>query len=153
LVLAANEGAGGANLAVVERLLNEAGLLKRMNAPKGLFNLSDDVVNLFSDADAQRQNSDFFHPDSICFCDEIHISTCRLVGCCVRIHGDGYLWPWDVNEVRERVIRTPKLLGLQELISRRLGGTFVFPGWEERKLRERFIEGGTGWAWFIHDEF
>ena len=72
-------------------------------------------------------------------------------GWAVGIHGNGYPFPWEVTDLRDRVVRTPKLRALRHAVGERFGGRFVFPPAAESFLRERLIDTDGGWAWFISE--
>ena len=94
-------------------------------------------------------------PDSISFHNEIVIQAWDGdflgPGYTVEISGYGYFWPWDVGALRDRVVRSPKLQRLRQAVQERYGGRFVFPATEESMLRERWIDGKSGWLWFASE--
>jgi hypothetical protein len=151
LVLAANDGAP-LETADVLALCAELGLLERERADQEFGNLADDITALFDDAMAKAQNPQFFCPDSISFAAQLQVLAFEDdyagIGWCIRIHGNGYFYPWERDVLCERVVRSPKLLRLRHMVSSRFGGRFVFPTSAEPFLRERWIDGDDGWMWF-----
>jgi hypothetical protein len=69
----------------------------------------------------------------------------------IRIHGNGYLFPWEPSTLRERVTSTPKMQRLRRAVEDRFGGQFVFPAAAETALRNRWVDGDRGWVWFISE--
>ena len=155
LVLAANDGVRPPSPAVARSLLDELGLLDPANADAEFGNLAGDITGLFADEVARAGNDRFFCPDSIGFAPEIEINApdgdFEGPGWCVQIHGNGYFFPWDAPVLRERVVRSPKLLQLRQSVGERFGGRFVFPKSDESLLRERWIDGEDGWMWFASE--
>ncbi len=58
---------------------------------------------------------------------------------------------WELQDLRERVVCTPKLLSLRQLLQDRYSGQFVFPKEDESLLRERWVDGEEGWTWFMDE--
>src|SRR5262249_23910127 len=129
--------------------------LDRTNADAEFGNLAGDITDLFADEAARAENDRFFSPDSIAFTLEIEIhgseGDFEGPGCCVRIHSNGYLFPWDSSMLRERVVRSPKLLPLRQAVRERFGGRFVVPKSDEALLPERWIDGEDEWMWFASE--
>jgi len=155
LVLAANDGVRPPSPAAASCLLDELGLLDRANADAELGNLASDITDLFADEAAKAENDRFFCPDSIEFAASVEIDApdgaFEGSGCCVRIHGNGYLFPWDATTLRDRVTRSPKLLRLRQVVGELFGGRFVFPAADDSLLRLRWIDGEEGWMWFASE--
>ena len=72
-------------------------------------------------------------------------------GWCVTIHGNGYFFPWELTDLRDRAIRSPALVRLREAVQTRFGGRFVFPPADEELLRSRLIDQAGGWVWFASE--
>src|SRR5687767_7319779 len=113
LVLAANEGVRVPSVKEIDGLFRKLGLVKH-HATDTIGNLADDIRGLFNDPAAMAENDRFFQPDSISFDAGIHIEgpdgDYQGPGWCISIHGNGYLFPWEIETLGERVVRTPKLL-------------------------------------------
>jgi hypothetical protein len=155
LVLAANHGVGQPSPDVVCSVFRELGLLVPVPAEHGFGNLADDIIALFEDRQAQAENRRFFCPDTIDFGPGVQVEgpdgDYAGPGWSVRLHGQGYLFPWEISIVRERVVRTPKLVALRAALQDRLGGRFIMPPTDAAFLRERLIDGEGGWAWFVSE--
>lgn len=154
LILAANEGLRKPSPGQAISLFDELGLLRPDGREDPFGNLADDITALFHDPAAQAENRRFFAPDSIGIADGVEVGgpDCeyRGRGWSVRIHGNGYLFPWDLNTVRTRVLINTKLVRLRAELERRFGGRFQFPT-RRTELRERLIDLGDGWAWFLSE--
>lgn len=152
LILAANQGVRPPTPEEARALFLEVGVLDLHNADEEFGNLATQVGELFDDADARSQNDGFFAPDTISLASDIDLlapdGDYSGPGWCVRIHGNGYFFPWTLAEVGERATRSPILTRLREAVEARFGGRFVFPTADEEFLRERLIEHAGGWAWF-----
>jgi hypothetical protein len=152
LVLAANDGIRKPSREAIQSLLGELGLFEPGRFDDEFGNLAHEVIGLFADEEARAANDDFFRPDSISYSNEIEIQApdgdFTAQGCSLQIHGYGYFWPWDMGTLRARVVHTPKLQRLRQAVQERYGGRFVFPAAEESMLRERWIDGDSGWLWF-----
>ena len=158
LVLAANTELRDPTPEKARALFGQLGLL-RPDAPDyglehGLDNLAADITALFDDRAAQDQNKHFFTPDSIGLFEAVEVTgpDCDYTGkgWSVRIHGNGYLFPWDLDAVRARVIATPKLARLRIAMREQFGGRFRWP-LRGRTLRDRLIDGESGWVWFMSE--
>lgn len=158
IVLAANTELRDPTPENARDLFNQLGLV-RSDAPEyglehGLDNLAVDITALFDDRDALDQNRHFFAPDSISFREGVEVEgpDCAYTGkgWQVRIHGNGYLFPWDLDAVRSRVTSTPKLARLRIAMHERFGGQFRWP-FRKRALRDRLIDGESGWVWFMSE--
>jgi hypothetical protein len=155
LVLAANAGARAPSPHAVQALFLELGLLDPAKAGEPFGNLAGDVTDLFADEGARAANDRFFCPDSLSFDAGVEIEWAdgdyAGAGCSVRIHGNGYFFPWAVADLRDRAIRSPKLRRLRQAVQERFGGSFAFPPAEESALRQRCIDGENGWVWFASE--
>jgi hypothetical protein len=152
LILAANEGVRVPTPEAVRALFEELGLLDPGARFPGIGDLTPAVTALFEDPAAAAENRHFFCPDSISFATQIHIEGPDMdytgPGCAVLIHGNGYFFPWELTDIRDRVINTPLLRNLRRAVGGRFGGRFVYPPGREADLRERRIDGEDGWVWF-----
>ena len=157
LILAANTGLRGPLPLQARALLDELGLVDPARQEKGLFNLADDLIDLFKDTSARAQNYSFFSPDTIGFGTEIEILGPETDYCgkglCFEIHGNGYFWPWDADMLRSRVLSHPKLVRLRAVLHERFGGRFRIPFFRG-SLRDRLLlDDGGGWAWFGSESY
>lgn len=155
LVLAANTDVRIPSEQGMRTLLFNLGILKRDDPNDQFGDLADDITDLFRDQSALNENPHFFCPDSVAFGAEIDICAPEAeepytgTGYSVRLHGNGYFYPWTAADVRERAIRTPKLQRLRQVLQAQLGGRFVIPREHEAVLREAWLEGSDeGWMWF-----
>src|SRR5262245_795374 len=102
LVLAANDGVPPTPDSV-RSLLGDLGLLDPRFANDEFGNLADHVANLFDDPAARAENDRFFCPDSIGLWSEIEVQSPDGdyvgPGWCVRVHGNGYFFPWDLTDL------------------------------------------------------
>jgi len=155
LILAANEGVRVPSAEEVQVLFAELGLIEPERASLQFGNLADEIIALFKDEEARKVNESFFCPDTISFHDKIEISDpdddYDGKGWCFSIHGQGYFFPWDRDAIRSRVLQTPKLTRLREVLAERFGGRFVFPRKKEALLSKRLIDGTDGWGWFTSE--
>ena len=155
LVLAANDGVREASPDALRLLFRELGLLVPAPPEHGFGNLADDITALFEDPQAKAENRYFFCPDTIDFFAGVEVEGPDEYyagpGWSIRVHGNGFLFPWDLNVVRERVVCSPKLVALRRALQDRLGGRFAFPPQDEGFLRERLIDGAGGWVWFASE--
>jgi hypothetical protein len=149
LVLAANAGLRDPSRHEILELFEELALFDSKKTKDEFGNLANDISELFLDEEAKRQNIHFFCPDSICFATkiEIHGPDGDFIGDggSIRIHGNGYLFPWNLQALRDRVIRTPKLQCLRHEVQKRFGGRFVFTTQDDPMLSGRWIDGNNGW--------
>lgn len=157
LVLAANTDLREPSEDAIRSLLMELELLDLSDPYPGFDTLVPGIRKLFDDAEAQAENPHFFRPDSISFGNEIEIANPDAAevftdkGYCLRFHGNGYPYPWALETIRERVIRTPKLERLRAVLQERFGGRFVIPRRADSILREAWIDGSDGWMWFCSE--
>jgi hypothetical protein len=155
LVLAANDGVQPPTPEAVRSLLGELGLLDPQHADDRFGNLAAHVTDLFRDPAARAENDRFFCPDSIGLKAEVEVQSpdddYTGPGWCVTVHGNGYFFPWERADLRDRVVRSPALARLREAVEERFGGRFVFPPADEELLRARLIDGAGGWAWFASE--
>ncbi len=154
LVLAANDGLRGPTHDQARALFEELGLLDPVNRDDDFGNLAGDITALFDDAAARVENDRFFVPDSICLASKVELlgpdEEYRGAGCCVRIHGNGYFFPWDAAKLRSRVLSAPKLVRLRAALLERFGGRFRLPK-KRAELYERLLDDGGGWLWFASE--
>ena len=154
LVLAANHEVTPPTPGQVAAVLAELRLIKPNPYGFDHDNLADDVSDLFNDPEACAENRRFFAPDSISFDDHIEVEgpDCAYAGAgwAVRIHGNGYLFPWEISDVRSRVLTNEKLKALRATLNRDFGGTFRLPSGVP-ELRDRVIDGEDGWTWLLHE--
>jgi hypothetical protein len=159
IVLAANSGVRNISVDAARSLLTELELLDSARGINDFCNLRDDISALFADDAARAQNRLFFCPDTISFRGEIAVLSnegdFEGEGYSFSIHGNGYFYPWNLGMLREIVVRTPKLMKLRSEVEARFGGRFAFPNDQddEAHLRERMIDGSTGWLWFGSESF
>lgn len=158
LVLAANTELRNPTPERARVLFDQLGLI-RPDAPDygvehGLDNLAADITALLEDHAAQNENKNFFAPDSIGLYEKVEVQgqDCGYTGkrWSVRIHGNGYLFPWDLGTVRARIIANAKLERLRIAMREQFGGQFRWP-FRRRALRERLIDGEDGWVWFMSE--
>ncbi len=156
LVLAANDGVWTPAPEVVREIFTAVGCVSSQTGGGGKFNnLSAHVRALFHDPTAIAENDRFFRPDSIGLSEGVEILS--MDGCydgpgwSIRIHGHGYFWPWELAELRERVVYSPALVRLRSAIERRFGGRFIFPSVEEALLRSRLVDDNGAWLWFASE--
>lgn len=160
LILAANEGVRPPEESVVMRLLLDLGLIEPARAGQ-ICNLADDVTDLFADSVAESKNDRFFCPDSISFSSGISIqasgdsndTTFDGSGWSISIHGNGYFYPWTLEDFRTRVISSPKLILLRETMNIRFGGRFVIPTPHKTLLNRRMIANDEGWVWIGSESY
>jgi hypothetical protein len=152
LLLAANAGVRVPTPEAVRALCKELGLIDPEARLPGIGDLHPAVTALFADPAAEAENWRFFCPDSIGFDTELHIEGPDMdyagPGCAVSIHGNGYFFPWELKDFRERVVNTPLLRDLRREVQKRFGGRLVYPPGAEADLRTRWIDGDDGWVWF-----
>lgn len=155
LVLAANNGVQPPTPAGLRSLLGDLGLLDPQHADAEFGNLAAHVTDLFRDPAARAENDRFFCPDSIGLLAEVEVMSpdgdYTGPGWCVTIHGNGYFFPWELSDLRDRVVRSPALSRLWAAVEEQFGGRFVFPAADEELLRSRLIGGSGGWAWFASE--
>lgn len=156
LVLAANEGIRTPAPEIVRGILTEVGIADiRPGRDDRFNNLSDHIKALFRDPTAYAENDRFFRPDSVGFSEGVRILSVdgcfEGTGWSLKIHGHGYLWPWDRTDLRERVVLMPALVHLRAAIERRLGGRFLFPPADEALLRSRLVDENGAWLWFLSE--
>jgi hypothetical protein len=154
LVLAANRGVRRLKPKDLNALCEELELIPPDRRHLEFDNLSRDITALFRDDEARKENEWFFCPDSICAMRNIQIMSPEedydYAGYCVRIHGNGYLFPWGVEELRSRVVSHPKLVRLRDELQSRFGGRFQVPWWK-KMAHSRVIAGEGGWMWFVSE--
>jgi hypothetical protein len=154
LVLAANSGLRSINPEKVRSLCEDLELIAPARRSVEYGNLAADISGLFDDSAAREENEWFFCPDSICCRDEIQILSYdghyAGVGYCIRIHGNGYFFPWTADQLRARVLSHAKLVRLREELRARFGGRFRMP-WFSKNLKSRVIDAEGGWVWFMSE--
>ena len=154
LVLAANRALRPIKPEEVRTLCEDLGLIAPSKRHLEFGNLSPDITGLFRDSAARQENEWFFCPDSIGWRTRIHVLSpeddYESAGYCIRIHGNGYFFPWGPDELRSRVVSHPKLVRLRDELQSRFRGRFRMPWWS-KKLRCRLIAGEGGWAWFMSE--
>lgn len=128
-------------------LIDEAGL---RNPETGY--LSRDLFTVFTDPEARAENNRFFTPDSFDFWETIQViwwdGDYDGPGYAISISGNGYFFPWELSDVRDRFLSLPKLLRFRQLVNEQFGGGFVFPKDLEYPLGERLMSDEAGWVWF-----
>ena len=158
LILAANEGIQVPSPEAVRLILTEVGMVEPSDGEDDEFgNLTAHVKDLFRDPAAQAENDRFFRPDSIGLSEGVEVSSPEGdelydgPGWSIHLHGQGYLWPWDLATLRDRVARTPALVRLRSAVEAEFGGRFVFPPTERAFLRSRLVDDSGRWLWFASE--
>src|SRR4051794_22820906 len=108
LVLAANKGIHGVSETAIWSVLNHVGIVNPERSDVAFGNLTNDIIDHFSDQAALRENSHFFCPDSVSVRESIEVHAPDVeefagMGWSVNIHGNGYLFPWDISTLRNRL--------------------------------------------------
>jgi hypothetical protein len=156
LVLAANDGVRTPEPGEVHALFVQLGLIDPIDSERGGCTVSDAVSNLFLDPVARAENDRFFSPSEIEWSEEVNVmhpdGTYEGLGWSIRIHGCGYFWPWELTDLRDRVIQSPILTRLREALEGRFGGRFVFPAADAELLRSRLIDGSSDWVWLSSED-
>lgn len=115
-------------------------------------NLARDLSAVFDDAEARAENNRFFAPGDFGFEQQIQViwwdGDYQGPGFSVSISGNGYFFPWELSDVRDRFLALPKLVRFRELVNEQFGGRFTFPDRLEYPLHERLLSDHAGWVWF-----
>lgn len=131
----------------VDALIDEAGLRDPIRGY-----LSPDLYAVFEDAEARAENNHFFAPDSFGFAESIQVywwdGDYTGPGYSITISGNGYFFPWELHDLRDRFLLLPNLARLRQLVNERFGGGFAFPAHTEYPIRERLMSDESGWVWF-----
>ncbi|MFO0796948.1 MAG: hypothetical protein U0804_05685 [Gemmataceae bacterium] len=157
LVLAANADVRAPQLGEVRDLLAGLGLIDAADSGPQDFSASDAVAALFRDAQARAENNRFFFPSAFSLSPDIEVNGPDDLytgpGWSLHLHGNGYFYPWGLTELRDRVVRSPVLVGLRAAMAARFGGRFVFPTAGSELLRPRVIDGDdSGWVWLPSED-
>jgi hypothetical protein len=114
--------------------------------------LARDLYAVFDDPEARVENPRFFAPADFGLWDHIQVIWWDGVyegpGFSVTISGNGYFFPWELSDVRDRFLALPKLVRFRQLVNERFGGGFTFPDRLEHPLHERLLSDPNGWVWF-----
>lgn len=143
----------------IRRLLLDCGIIDPTESE--FCYLADDIAALFIDPLAEKENDRFFCPDSVGFRAGIDLQASGEVeqtwyegtGWSISIHGNGYFYPWTLDDYRTRVLNTPKLKRLREEANARYGGRFRIPASHATLFKKRLIVDDGGWAWVGSESF
>lgn len=115
-------------------------------------NMHPRLYDLFYDANAAKENTRLFRPDTIGL--ETEIGICSLTdqvwesgGYSISISGYGYFFPLELKDYRRLIEKSP-LAVLAERVDTQFGGKFKFPFRRRTYLRQRCILERNGWCWF-----
>ncbi len=155
LTLAANRDFRTPSSDELNAVFDAVGVSKPSEYSHGGYNLHGDITAIFDDAVAKQKNDRFFCPDSISGHAGINVTDFdgeyEGPGFSVVICGNGYLFPWENEDLRQRVLSHPKLAKLAATIQQTFGGRFERPNDDAELWDRMIIDASTGWAWLRHE--
>lgn len=118
--------------------------------------LTPGVGLAFEASEARKQNTAFFTPDTVALASKITIqdadSSWESPGVEVSLHGNGYLFPWTMDDVRATIQDQPILQDLAGRLERLIS----VPSWSPPDMPRALVEkwttwtpGSSGWGWSI----
>ena len=122
--------------------------------------LAPGVTLAFDDPAAKAKNTRFFVPDMVGLSNKLQIldveDEWETYGIKVSLHGNGYLFPWTMSEVKVVIQGQPILQDLAKRLDRLIQVPPWSPPRKHRPLLEKWstwTPGSSGWTWAISQSF